>query len=302
MKGIVFLLIGWISVLAPSGSRAAQALQTLSDARLVEAEWADGDSFPVTFADPVTGERRLEVFRLYGVDCMETLADHESDRRRILEQARHFGVENPSALIAEGRAATDHVRHTLAEPFTVFTSFAQAPGRSGKPRYYAFIRTARGEDLGLSLAAAGMARVKGITRETGEGLSREEYAAQLADAELAAALQRAGIWRLSNPARLAALRADTRREERELAAIRAPSLPKGIDLNTASEREIKTLPGVGPVLAGRILLGRPYRTPEDLLRVKGIGQATFKKLKPFLQVSQTPSESGLTPAAGGRVG
>jgi competence protein ComEA len=265
----------------------AEALQTLSPATLIATEWADGDSFLVRFPDPVTGKPREEVFRLYAVDCMETLTAQDSDRRRLLEQARHFGVEKPATLVPEGRAATEFVRGQLAAPFTVHTTFAQAPGRSGKPRYYAFVVTAEGRDLAAELVTRGLARVKGISRETADGTSREEYEVHLADLELTAAMERTGIWRLSNPARLAALRAEKRREERELAAIReVPSSSRTLDLNTASETDIQTLPGIGKSMATRILQGRPYRTPEDLLKVKGIGKATFEKLKPLIHVSE----------------
>ncbi len=283
MKFVVRFCLAVVLLGTSSLTRAAGELQILSPASLVSAEWADGDSFLVRFADPATGAAREEVFRLYAVDCMETLSAQDSDRRRLLEQARHFGVEKPGSLIAEGRTATGFVKQELAVPFTVHTAFSQAPGRSGKPRYYAFLVTADGRDLAAELVSRGLARVKGISRKTAAGVSREEYETHLTDLELAAAMERSGVWRLSNPTRIAELRADKRREDRDLAAIRETPTEAGlIDLNTASAREIETLPGIGKTLAGRILQGRPYQTPEDLLKVKGIGKAAFEKLKPFL--------------------
>lgn len=48
-----------------------------------------------------------------------------------------------------------------------------------------------------------------------------------------------------------------------------------VDLNRAGLAELDALPGIGPVLAGRILQHRnahgPFREPEDLLAVPGIG-------------------------------
>jgi DNA uptake protein ComE-like DNA-binding protein len=44
-----------------------------------------------------------------------------------------------------------------------------------------------------------------------------------------------------------------------------PERPKPIDLNRASLRKIEELPGVTPSLARRIVDGRPYATPDDLV-------------------------------------
>lgn len=64
----------------------------------------------------------------------------------------------------------------------------------------------------------------------------------------------------------------------------AVGVPAGkVDLNTASEQQLDTLPGVGPATAQKIVADRtangPYRTVEDLLRVPGIGPAKFDALK-----------------------
>ncbi|MDK1010047.1 MAG: ComEA family DNA-binding protein [Actinomycetota bacterium] len=57
----------------------------------------------------------------------------------------------------------------------------------------------------------------------------------------------------------------------------------GIDLNTASASELESLPGVGPVLAERIVAYRtdrgPFRTVEDLLDVPGIGEAKLALMR-----------------------
>lgn len=48
-----------------------------------------------------------------------------------------------------------------------------------------------------------------------------------------------------------------------------------INLNTATPEELELLYRIGPALAERIVEGRPYERPEDLLEVKGIGPATL---------------------------
>jgi competence protein ComEA len=55
-----------------------------------------------------------------------------------------------------------------------------------------------------------------------------------------------------------------------------------ISVNSASAAQLDTLPGVGPATAQRIIEGRPYNALEDLLEVKGIGEKTLLKLRPFI--------------------
>jgi DNA uptake protein ComE-like DNA-binding protein len=46
---------------------------------------------------------------------------------------------------------------------------------------------------------------------------------------------------------------------------RAGDVPIAIDLNTASRRQIETLPGITPSMARRIVDERPYAAPDDLV-------------------------------------
>lgn len=66
--------------------------------------------------------------------------------------------------------------------------------------------------------------------------------------------------------------------------------PRGpLDLNRATVEELQELPGIGPVLAERIVAFReehgPFRSLEDLLQVPGIGEATLEALRPHVAVN-----------------
>lgn len=56
-----------------------------------------------------------------------------------------------------------------------------------------------------------------------------------------------------------------------------------VNLNTADAKTLDTLPGVGPATAQKIIDYREseggFQSPEDLMKIKGIGQAKYEKLK-----------------------
>ncbi len=59
-----------------------------------------------------------------------------------------------------------------------------------------------------------------------------------------------------------------------------------ININTASQSEIETLPGIGPSKAQGIIENRPYSSIEEIKKVPGIGEATFQKLKDLITVER----------------
>ncbi len=58
-----------------------------------------------------------------------------------------------------------------------------------------------------------------------------------------------------------------------------------ININTASQSEIETLPGIGPSRAQGIIENRPYDSIEEIQQVPGIGEVTFQKLKDSITVN-----------------
>ena len=78
----------------------------------------------------------------------------------------------------------------------------------------------------------------------------------------------------------------------------APGLLDGevMDLNTASAEDLTRLPGIGPVKAEAIVAWRQehggFAAVEELLEVKGIGEATLEGLRPYVTAAPTAEEGG----------
>ena len=76
--------------------------------------------------------------------------------------------------------------------------------------------------------------------------------------------------------------------ERERPDFQVAQVPLLVDLNGSSRMELETLPGIGMVLADRIVAYRSihgaFRQIKDLVNVSGIGEKRLRRLEPFVTV------------------
>jgi competence protein ComEA len=221
--------------------------------------------------------------------------------------------------IEVGRAAKEFTREKLSAPFTVFTRMSDAMGQSRIERLYAFVQTKEG-DLGEQLVRNGLARVFGF-KAAPPGLRNAQLEVEkLQQFEDEAKKERVGGWginagRLSvraptsvafsvfvpgekarpraTPSANGSPRISATPTSSSIPAISPPEAKKShakektplgkIDINTATEKELTTVPGIGHVMAARIIAARPFRSADDLRRVSGIGDKKYAQVRPYFQ-------------------
>jgi competence protein ComEA len=256
-----------------TGSNSATAWETLEGCRLATnfSAAVDGDSFQVRH------QGRDYIFRLYFVDAPErdvTLKD------RIQDQAVYFGI-SPQDIPRAGQSASQFTRDLLSKSeFTVITRWQNALGRSSLARFYAVVLV-QNRNLAEELVAAGLARIYGPRANWPDGPRSTTFRNKLQNLEMTAREKKLGVWdETKYPRRTNAL-ALTNLVFTNASVV----LPGPLDLNHASYEELLALPGVGPVLAERIMAGRPFHSVTNLDQVEGIGPEKLKQLAPLVRVA-----------------
>jgi competence protein ComEA len=306
---VVAVAVLWISAVDLCARGESKDWIVLNNCHLIANPANDGDSFHLSAG----GKEYL--FRLYLVDAPET---DEMVPRRLVDQAKYFGISVPQA-IEVGRAATAFTREKLSEPFTAFTHMSDAMGQSRLERFYAFVQTKDG-DLGEQLVRNGLARIYGFhVVPPGFGSLRAEIR-KLQQFEDEAKLEKIGGWGVSagrlnarapSPIAFSVFVSEQRQPRpthpahSTVPAFAMPTpgtpiaatTPAGpnkshakektplgrIDVNTATEKELRMIPGIGPVIAARIIAARPFRSADDLKKVSGIGDKNYAKIRPYFQ-------------------
>jgi len=304
---LVAVLVIWSASVDLRARDQSKDWIVLKDCRLISNPANDGDSFHVSAGD------KEYLFRLYFVDAPET---DEMTPRRLIEQAKYFSITVPQA-IELGRASKDFTQEKLSRPFIVLTHMSDAMGQSRLERFYAFVENKEG-DVGEQLVRNGLARNYGF-KAVPPGLRNAQLEVEkLQQFEDDAKREGIGGWgvnaerlnvRPQKPGSFSVFVAEkngrSRRLPRPNTFHRTPtSLPSPstaavgsvesqssnvnkvielgqIDINKATEKELKMIPGIGSVLSGRIIAARPFRSADDLKKVNGIGDKKYAKIRPF---------------------
>jgi competence ComEA-like helix-hairpin-helix protein len=255
----------------------------LENCRFILNPANDGDSFHVSAGN------EDYIFRLHLIDAPETEA---MEPRRLIEQAKYFEITVPQA-IEVGEAAKAFTREKLAEPFTVFTRRSDAMGRSKNERLYAFVQTKEG-DLGEQLVRNGLARFHGVKVIPPGSSSSLPERQKLQQFEDEAKREKIGGWginvgrlheRAEKPGAYSFFTLGSKEiSGKKRGSVVGETLALGkIDINTAREEELKTIPGVGPVMAARIIAARPFQSADDLKKVNGIGDKNYETIRPYFK-------------------
>lgn len=78
--------------------------------------------------------------------------------------------------------------------------------------------------------------------------------------------------------------AQTPKAEKKSASTKKVAPASPIDLNTATQAELESIPGVGTPTAKKIIAGRPYSSPADLSKA-GISPKTVQEISPMVKAS-----------------
>lgn len=76
---------------------------------------------------------------------------------------------------------------------------------------------------------------------------------------------------------------------------------KPVNINTATSEELQQVPGIGPATAQKILQMRksygPFKSVDDLLAIRGLGEKRLDKMRKYLTVGKTSAPKSQQPAA-----
>ena len=128
-----------------------------------------------------------------------------------------------------------------------------------------------------------MNKISSITLALLLGLSGTAFAQAKADAPKADAPKAA-------PAAKAEAKADAAKAPAKAEAPKADAKKEPMDINSASAKDLATLPKIGDARSKAIVKGRPYNGKDDLINKKIIPQDAYDEIKDLIIAKQKPKK------------
>ncbi len=247
--------------------------EKLENCRLLEHGSNDGDSFRIK-----TKDGRQFQFRLYFVDTPEVGLFYPD---RVEAQAQYFGV-NADRVLRIGALSSRFTKSFLSGgTFTVWIEWKDAWGAQTR---YAGLVYREDESLIEELVKNGLVRVHGFKNDSiwPGGWVASDYRKRLLQMESKARRQGIGGWgHRKLPVDEPVVEGIVEEGGNDPSTRSSDVL---LDLNSATSETLQGLPGIGPVIAERIVQARPFSSVGALLNVKGIGNGLLSKLRPLVIV------------------
>lgn len=280
-----------------SGPLADFDLSSLEDIEVFEEEASIGDggfdfNFDLSFNEsflnssvPLSlGQELVKVLRVIDGDTFELDLNGSKTTVRII------GINAPEKNECLYSEAVSFAEKLAGQDVYIFTDESQ-PSKDKYNRTLLYIKTKDNKDFGSELLKAGLAREYTYGQDY-------ELKAYYIVAQNAAQIEAKGIWgekcnkdneKSSKPQDVNASPIKNKtQEEAPKEPVEADKIEYPISINTATEKDLQNLPGIGEVKAQAIADYRDehgnFTKKEDIVNVSGIGSVTYEKIKDLITI------------------
>jgi competence protein ComEA len=270
-------------LLGPASTGFAQATKTVAPQTKAKAKAAE----PAKAKDPIdlNSATAEELATLPGIG--------EVSARKIIDSRPHKAVAD---LVKAGISASEVEKIT---PLVVVRPLPPAVDINEDPADKLETLPGIGPAMAKAIVAGrpyakyeDLEKVKGLGPKKIDELKGRLSFAKAEPVAKKAEPKKAEVKKVESPSKVEVKKVETKvaepaKEKMKTAkATDAPKLAPGakVDLNKASKEVLDALPGIGPVYAQAIIDARPFSKIEDIMKIKGIKEVEFAKIKDMITV------------------